>query len=272
MSNSNLPPEWCGTIETDFVRYEFTETRFIKTTRLPSQYRKLHNGGVELIARPWASERIWNEVAALKLISERTTIPVPKLISYGAKEDGTAYLETERVYGIELSRIGEQCRMANRYSHNNGGPCHECEQIAKENAQQFIREVVLPQLATLQSNTTGLTGLLYRQLGCWNMLEGSTGHPRHLSLPSITLSMAICLPATSCFALERWKLHAYMIGSILATFPRDFSSGPLIRRDTTICSRRTTCLMSSSPSSSHKISGTVWRRKWLQVAVCRCCS
>lgn len=108
----------------------------------------------------WAKERIFNEVAALKLIKEKTTIPVPRILSSGMNEDGTAYLETERIYGIECDIVGDQCRMPKEEAHNNGGPCGTCEKIAKENTRRFIEEEMLPQLATIKSDTTGLNGFV----------------------------------------------------------------------------------------------------------------
>jgi hypothetical protein len=48
-----------------------------------------------------------NEGAALELISRETTIPVPKVIGYGKDEDGVAYLEVKRVFGIQYEDVGK---------------------------------------------------------------------------------------------------------------------------------------------------------------------
>jgi hypothetical protein len=45
-------------------------------------------------------------------------------------------------------------------AHSYGGPCNNCEMIAKANAQRFFEERMLSQLATLKSDTTGLNGFV----------------------------------------------------------------------------------------------------------------
>jgi hypothetical protein len=52
-----------------------------------------------------------NKGAALELISRETTILVPKVIGYGKDEDGVAYLEVERAFGIQCEDVRKQCRM-----------------------------------------------------------------------------------------------------------------------------------------------------------------
>jgi aminoglycoside phosphotransferase (APT) family kinase protein len=117
-------------------------------------------GNIRSSVKPWAKERILNEAAALKLIKEKTSIPVPTILSFGTHEDGTAYLVTERISGIEFDIVGDQCRMPEGQDHNYGGPCNNCEMIAKAKAQRFIEETMLSQLATLKSDTTGLNGFV----------------------------------------------------------------------------------------------------------------
>ena len=67
-----------------------------------------------------------NEGAALELISRETTIPVPRVIGYGKDEDGVAYLEVERMFGIQCEDVGKQCRMPKAQAHNRGGECKDC--------------------------------------------------------------------------------------------------------------------------------------------------
>ena len=101
-----------------------------------------------------------NEGAALELISRETTIPVPRVIGYGKDEDGVAYLEVERVFGIQCEDVGKQCRMPKAQAHNRGGECKDCAKIALEKVDIFITMVVLPQLRRLKSTVTGLNGFV----------------------------------------------------------------------------------------------------------------
>ncbi|OCL15275.1 hypothetical protein AOQ84DRAFT_266817, partial [Glonium stellatum] len=56
--------------------------------------------------------RFFNEAAALKLLSEHTTIPVPKLLGIGRDEHGYLYLETERITAsVRRDMAGNQCQM-----------------------------------------------------------------------------------------------------------------------------------------------------------------
>ena len=91
---------------------------------------------------PWKSkERIRNEYLALKLIKEATTIPVPQPLSVKEK-DGSLSVTMEYVAGVALDDLPQNIRPA---------------AVAKAN--KFIKEVVLPQLASLRSNCNGaLTG------------------------------------------------------------------------------------------------------------------
>lgn len=146
------------TSNTMFSSYTTTATSFIKRNLHPSQLIRDCNGNA--ITRPWPEERLFNEAAALTLISERTTIPVPKVLSYGKNNDGTAYLETELILGIECDRVGDECRMSKERAHNDGGPCSSCDKIAKTNTQRFILDEILPQLEMLKSSTTGLNGFV----------------------------------------------------------------------------------------------------------------
>lgn len=89
-------------------------------------------------------ERIANEVKALKLVSERTTIPVPQLLDYGAHPDGRQYLVTKRIDGVTLNQILDQ----------------DCAKVACQNALKFINTIVLPQLEKLKSKERGIDGFV----------------------------------------------------------------------------------------------------------------
>ncbi|KAF1949140.1 hypothetical protein CC80DRAFT_497724 [Byssothecium circinans] len=146
------------TVSTTFISYATAGSSFIKRTLHPSRLVRDRDGIP--INRLWSEERILNEAAALKFISKRTTIPVPRLISYGKSDDGTMYLEVERILGIELNLVGDQCRMPKARAHTDHGPCDSCRGIAKGNAERFIENEVLPQLSLLRSDTTGLDGFV----------------------------------------------------------------------------------------------------------------
>lgn len=90
---------------------------------------------------PQSTERLFNEIEALKFIAARTTIPVPKVLAF---KDvwGAHQLVMERVRGISLDGIKGDER-ADALLH----------------AEKFITTVVIPQLQSLKSHTMGaLTG------------------------------------------------------------------------------------------------------------------
>jgi serine/threonine protein kinase len=147
-----------SSFDSPYVRYFRTPTTFIKRELLDCERKCRKDGSV--ISRPWNEERLSNEAAALRLVAENTTIPVPKLIGVGKDDSGLAYLETEFLPGIVLERIKDQCRMEKGKCHVSEGPCEECGSIAQVNARRLIDEKVLPQLAKLRSTTTGLNGFV----------------------------------------------------------------------------------------------------------------
>lgn len=94
-------------------------------------------------------ERIGNEAKALQLISDRTTIPVPKLIDYGTHPDGRQYLVTELVRGKPLKE----------FIGNDGA------ETAYANALDFVENTLMPQLEKLRSNERGIDGFVMPP--CW---------------------------------------------------------------------------------------------------------
>ncbi|KKY21322.1 putative protein kinase-like domain [Phaeomoniella chlamydospora] len=57
------------------------------------------------VKSPWSDERLKNDYEALKYISEKTTIPVPKIHHFTDVSGGVFELKMERVYGVPLSSI-----------------------------------------------------------------------------------------------------------------------------------------------------------------------
>jgi tRNA A-37 threonylcarbamoyl transferase component Bud32 len=139
---------------TCFVCYTLTASTFTKRNLDDSERKKRKDGS--LITRSWDVERIKNEAAALRLVQTETSIPVPEVLEVGEDNLGRAYLKTERIPGISLEEIIDQCRFPLTKRHVNNGPCEECSSIAERNAEQFIKERVFPQLRRLRSSTTGL--------------------------------------------------------------------------------------------------------------------
>jgi hypothetical protein len=96
----------------------------------------------------------------LKLVSESTRIPVPKLISHGKLPDGRRYLETEFVEGVTLNQFPRNCSKPSHEKHVSDGPCEACSEQAYLNASNFIQNTVLPQLANLKSRERGINGFV----------------------------------------------------------------------------------------------------------------
>ncbi|KAF1971062.1 hypothetical protein BU23DRAFT_472247, partial [Bimuria novae-zelandiae CBS 107.79] len=104
--------------------------------------------------------RLLNEAAALRLLKERTTIPVPTVYSYEPDDQGAMRLVVKRIHGIKAASVGEECRMPVGSRHVTSGTCSACENIATEKVNIFVEGTVLPQLRRLTSNQTGLDGFV----------------------------------------------------------------------------------------------------------------
>ncbi|KIW17157.1 hypothetical protein PV08_04348 [Exophiala spinifera] len=102
-----------------------------------------HNTNVRgELTTPWKStERIVNEYYALQLVKKKTTIPVPQPLLL--KKELTSWsITTEYVAGTALDELPGNIRAT-----------------AVPNADRYINDLVLPQLATLKSRCSGaLTG------------------------------------------------------------------------------------------------------------------
>ncbi len=100
---------------------------------------------------------MYNEAAALQLIANNTSIRVPKVISYEERDQGY-YLTTSLIDGIELPTVGDECRRPGQLSHSGTGKCSTCQSVADENATDYIKNVVLPELGRLTVDESGLNG------------------------------------------------------------------------------------------------------------------
>ncbi|PMD12917.1 hypothetical protein NA56DRAFT_449748 [Hyaloscypha hepaticicola] len=140
--------------------YKLSPCTFEKRSRTAAEYSTQPCGDVWFKTRHWKTERIVNEAKALQLLAERTRIPIPKFIQCGQNDDGSMFLEMSRVDGIDLSEVGKKCQEPGGMRHNASGKCNECKNIAKANAEHFIQTILLPELAKLRSNRTGLDGFV----------------------------------------------------------------------------------------------------------------
>ncbi|KAF2020994.1 hypothetical protein BU24DRAFT_469755 [Aaosphaeria arxii CBS 175.79] len=106
-------------------------------------------------------ERITNEARALKLVSQETSIPAPRLLDHGSHPDGRRYLITEYIEGPTLSSFSRRsCSMPEGKKHTTATPCQTCSDTAHSNAVHFILHTVLPQLTKLTSRTRGIDGFV----------------------------------------------------------------------------------------------------------------
>ena len=132
---------------------------FRKTSRLPWHIDSI--SGPITFKRSFNHERITNEVNALKLVSQHTTIPIPRLLDHGINADGTRYLVTELITGITLDSLhGSGCRVTIGQKHTDAISCEICIHKAYSNATSFIQNTVIPQLSTLKSNKRGINGFV----------------------------------------------------------------------------------------------------------------
>jgi serine/threonine protein kinase len=106
-------------------------------------------------------ERITNEARALELVLQKTNIPVPRLLDHGSHPDGRRYLVTEFIEGLTLNEFpNRSCSKPKGQKHTNDTPCKCCSDQAYSNALEFISGTVLPQLATLRSQSRGIDGFV----------------------------------------------------------------------------------------------------------------
>ncbi|KAI0472793.1 hypothetical protein GGR56DRAFT_582819 [Xylariaceae sp. FL0804] len=140
-----------------------TDTTFTKAMAV-RPFSNIH--GVDT-SKKWPAERIRNEATALRLVREKTRIPVPRVLDVGRNGDDGSYwyLTVERVDGIELSSVKDTCRRRQEAPPNGNLPaghtqkkCTACQTIANQNAERFIKELMLPELRRLTSSQTGLDG------------------------------------------------------------------------------------------------------------------
>jgi len=142
---------------TPFYNLITTKTTWLKHTVTPW----VKTSDEQPASQPNNTARILHYASALRLISTHTTIPVPRLLGSGINPDGNTWIELERSHGVWLDVVHDQCRMPPTQKHvPDGEECAQCDRIARANARRFIADEVIPQLAALRSDTTGLEGLV----------------------------------------------------------------------------------------------------------------
>ncbi|CAK7264450.1 hypothetical protein SEPCBS57363_001082 [Sporothrix epigloea] len=119
-----------------FVSYYFTKNVFIK--RQPHADEMGLDIYGEPIVIPYITDRIRNEAAALRFISEHTTIPVPKLLG-SWEENGLVHLKTEMVHGAIALQNVEEARLP----------------AAIQSVTEQLETDILPQLRRLRRNFIG---------------------------------------------------------------------------------------------------------------------
>lgn len=92
--------EHCITVTPERKYYRVGNT-WIKRSLRPTEWQK-HNGYMHVPM--FNLERVLNEGACLKLVADKTEIPLPKLFAC-FEDDGAAYLITEYVDGVGMNDL-----------------------------------------------------------------------------------------------------------------------------------------------------------------------
>ncbi|KAI0805741.1 kinase-like protein [Xylaria sp. FL0064] len=106
MLNAQREKECVGL--TNERKYFRVDGAWIKRSLRPSEWQTNPFAGTLFIPR-FGNERILNEAATIRLIAEKTDIPVPKL--YGCfGDDGAAYLVMEYIEGVTMNKLAADQR------------------------------------------------------------------------------------------------------------------------------------------------------------------
>ncbi|KAF7948180.1 uncharacterized protein EAE97_003591 [Botrytis byssoidea] len=120
-------------LETWNVRYDFTPTMFRKTSRLPWVYMDLEEHPIEC-------KRLFNHD---RITNEKTSIPVPRLLDYGVNPDGTRYLVTELINGVNLNNLHALgCLVTAGKKHTEEASCDTCVRRAYSSAINFVENTL----------------------------------------------------------------------------------------------------------------------------------
>ena len=144
--------------------YHQINSIFLKRQCRPHEQVMNFRGGVAQGLFNW--ERLGNERDALEFIAKNTTIPVPRVLEL-SEEEGARYLTMKAVKGEPMLDLMGTLTSAD-------------QQILRENVDDFIYEVFLPQLASLRSNRLGqISGVLFAPPFV-NAVDGTpTGEAKH---------------------------------------------------------------------------------------------
>lgn len=107
-------------------------------------------------------QRFFHEANSLRFLAKHTAIPVPDVVDVGIDEYGLAFLKTKYATGtIPAERAGEWCSLPGWHRPiNPAQSCSACADVAKTNVNNFVHEVVLPELRKQKSYETGLDGFV----------------------------------------------------------------------------------------------------------------
>ncbi|KAL8900830.1 MAG: hypothetical protein Q9192_000867 [Flavoplaca navasiana] len=137
--------------------YEVRASTFTKRQLRPQETTLNRFGQVSEYA--FNKERLENERDALILISQTTTIPVPRYFGWSVDDDGVASLVVEKLEGRMLDWLLDD-------GMDDVKLTDEEKLILRRNVDAFIQNTVLPQLGNLRSKTMGqLGGVLFAPPG-----------------------------------------------------------------------------------------------------------
>ncbi|KAF1959179.1 hypothetical protein CC80DRAFT_490154 [Byssothecium circinans] len=177
----NLRPTNFGTTHLGNKKYIITEEHFIKSEYYPGE---LQANGWPTYPCKRSSHRLQNEAAALELIRQHTSIPVPVVHSCQRDEKGVMRLVVQHIDGITASSVVNQCRKPQGRSHVDSGRCAECEEIVADKVNTYIEGTVIPQLQKLTSSWTGLNGFVLPPPRIEQYDRRDTWAPKQSSVPN----------------------------------------------------------------------------------------
>ena len=109
------------------------------------------------------AERFKNEAAALQVIHEEdlNSCPRPQMIWPKGKW-ALLHLEAELVHDMSADITGEECWLPSVHGQKTKA-CSEWTELARPKCDQFVSEILHPPLRRLESNCTGLNGMVNPQ-------------------------------------------------------------------------------------------------------------
>ena len=116
----------------------------------------------QLVTKSWYADRFRNEADILQLVAQNPRILVPEFISCGLNENGEWYLAVEYMEGtVRADMAGNQCRMPSTHLPRDATErCIYCADLAQQNVEHYVDNVLRPELAKYTSSSTGFNGVV----------------------------------------------------------------------------------------------------------------